>query len=737
MTDSEDPNKSNLGDEVSKDPEVARLREELEEAERALARKGEAERIRGELEDAESRLEELLRELGEGQPDPQEEPVGDDPTDLDGQIDDADIEIPEKEETLEVAVESEAVQEDSIGEIADVEAAQVQGPPSDAERPSEPPVAKGHARSKVSAKAVGSLLSAALVVVLVAVFWPSGPSGGSDSESTGGTPIPVATTASTTTVPDEEPTKSAQGSEDKEASGSLSATSSQEQDKAAACLPSSDFQQLVRRWNSVSTELVVKLLDSSVSSSEYVQASERVTPQLENIVSSMAAKEVCDGGELMGLMPAVLETYQTKLSGYLSVEQGLRSDSDELFSKGWELLMAGRNEANAIACTLSPDSEPVPNFAVCAEQAETEIALRILQGRFEWKEQSSLIADLQILLGLNPDGTYGSATRAAHLDVLLALQLDTANVPEIPITVPTTQPAPPEPTAILTGLKITSENNRPALVVKIDNASAARPQFGINRADIVFEELIEGNQTRFTAVFQSQEAEQVGPIRSVRTGDFDLLRNLNRPLFAHSGGNAYTMSILQGIDLVDVGVDKVGYGTFFRVYDRYSPHNLMSSTGALRRHALGQGGAPPALLNFVDSRTDTPFLGTSTSRVQIGYGGITVDYKWNSGKAAWDRQQNGLPHVDSNGVQIAPANLVIQFVSYGQSAAYPFTPEPNLLGQGIAWVLSDGKLIKGSWARSSSEAATRYADGNGTEIRLTPGTTWVSLARTGSVQVYS
>lgn len=328
---------------------------------------------------------------------------------------------------------------------------------------------------------------------------------------------------------------------------------------------------------------------------------------------------------------------------------------------------------------------------------------------------------------LAPPTTANTTTTTTEPEVQLA-----------PTTVApsTTQPTAPKHLAILTGLEVSKSNNQPALVVKIDNAAAAHPQSGLNQADIVFEELIEGNQTRFTAVFQSREVTSIGPIRSVRTGDFDLLRNLNQPLFANSGGNAYTMAVLQGVNTVNVGLNQVGSGTYSRAFDRYSPHNLMSSTQALRSAATGRGGTPPALLDFRDTIIDPPFLGQSTSRLELNYGAITVGYSWNSTSDSWQRKQNGLPQLDADGIQVAPQNLIIQFVGYGQSIAYPFTPEPSLIGQGEAWILSDGKLQRGSWSRSSSLAITRYRDLNGAAVQLNPGRTWISLARAGTATAY-
>ena len=104
----------------------------------------------------------------------------------------------------------------------------------------------------------------------------------------------------------------------------------------------------------------------------------------------------------------------------------------------------------------------------------------------------------------------------------------------------------------LTGISADEVGNWPILVVKIDNHDRARPQYGLNAADVVFEEIVEGGLTRLAALYHSNEAALVGPIRSVRTSDFNLLQNLNRPLFANSGGNEDVLRLLQDINFVDV-----------------------------------------------------------------------------------------------------------------------------------------------------------------------------------------
>ena len=145
----------------------------------------------------------------------------------------------------------------------------------------------------------------------------------------------------------------------------------------------------------------------------------------------------------------------------------------------------------------------------------------------------------------------------------------------------TTTTLPAEPVYPLTGV-----NNpdpvvaaRPALVVKIDNAGGARPQSGFNEADLVFEEIVNDSLTRFAMVFQSGDADPVGPIRSGRHQDVDLFTALDHPLFAWSGGNATVTGQINSSELVNIGPSRAA--VYHRTTDRKVPHNLYSSTAAL------------------------------------------------------------------------------------------------------------------------------------------------------------
>src|SRR5690606_18341708 len=141
-------------------------------------------------------------------------------------------------------------------------------------------------------------------------------------------------------------------------------------------------------------------------------------------------------------------------------------------------------------------------------------------------------------------------------------------------TPPTTQPPPVYP---LTGLPVTDPAvaARPTLAVKIDNVEPrSRPQYGLNQADVVYEERVEGAVTRFLALFHSHDAMAVGPVRSARTTDIGLYQPMGTPLFAWSGANAHFARRVRETRIVDIGYDAQP-GLYSRVGDRPAPHNLM------------------------------------------------------------------------------------------------------------------------------------------------------------------
>lgn len=283
--------------------------------------------------------------------------------------------------------------------------------------------------------------------------------------------------------------------------------------------------------------------------------------------------------------------------------------------------------------------------------------------------------------------------------------------------------------AILTGLTVDRVETRPILVVKIDNVSGARPQQGIDVADIVIEEKVEAGLTRLAALFQSTGSDPVGPIRSARTSDVHLLANLGSPLFAYSGANAGVGASVFGSTLVDVGAS-MNHSLYYREAGRRAPHNLYSRTSRLWG-ATSEGSPPRSMFRF---RADGEPVGAGArpaEGVDVTYGSARASFTWDAGRGGWARTQDGRPHTVVGGAQIAPQNVVVRFTDYVPSPADARSPEAVVTGSGELWVFSDGEVVVGRWEQPSMTAPTRWLDADGDPIRLTPGRTWVLLPSPG------
>lgn len=297
------------------------------------------------------------------------------------------------------------------------------------------------------------------------------------------------------------------------------------------------------------------------------------------------------------------------------------------------------------------------------------------------------------------------------------------------------------PIAPLTGLPAPDPSliGRPALIVKVDNVEPkARPQAGINQADVVYEERVEGSVTRLLAIFHSTDAAPVGPVRSARTSDIGVLSPLHRPFYAWSGANTTFAARIRAANLHDVGVD-AAKGQYFRAGGfRHAPDNLMiRSTHEIMDRPADGSSAPPPLFTY-RAAGQAPAHLEPTTHVTVGFGtsagSAPVDYQWNG--TGWARSQKGTPHLDEAGVQVAPANVIVQFVAYAATDVpdqfgVPI-PEAQLVGEGDAWVLTAGGLVVGRWHKPALDAVTTYTDVDGNPIGLTPGRTWVALAQAGN-----
>ena len=299
---------------------------------------------------------------------------------------------------------------------------------------------------------------------------------------------------------------------------------------------------------------------------------------------------------------------------------------------------------------------------------------------------------------------------------------------------PTPSPTPPPPPAVapLTGIELDEEIDRPVLAVKIDNAPAAVPPDGLEDADIVIEEEVEGGLTRFLALFHSQDPEQVGPVRSGREADADLLPPFS-PVLGYSGADPSVQRLLRDAGILFFEEGQAG-DAFFRVSDRIAPHNLFANTAALWE--AGSDLERPDEEVFKRAE-DAPGGGTRTPSAELTFSQYAnATWTWRNGPGNWQREQNGSPHATAEGGTLHADNVVIMRIEQRTGARRDSAGNPTVelvvTGRGDAVVLRDGKAYEATWRKRNANSQIEWLDSDGDPFPLAPGSTWVELLATGA-----
>lgn len=354
---------------------------------------------------------------------------------------------------------------------------------------------------------------------------------------------------------------------------------------------------------------------------------------------------------------------------------------------------------------------------------------------------ATFIAAVLALTACGGDGGSAPATTAGEATTTTKITTTTSSSASPSTTTggsatTTSTTIPADPVMPLTGLPIDDPAlaARSALVVKIDNHGKARPQNGLNQADIVFEENVE-NLTRFAAVFQSQTPDPVGPIRSGRTQDVQLLGSLNKPIFAWSGGNAGVTQAINSSDFIvaNVQTNARKASEAYRSRDRSAPHNLYAQGSGLFTLSPAVPSPPPAQFGY--RKAGAPIAGVDSGGLEVKMDGVNVSWKFDAKSGTYLRFQGGKAHNDAALGQLNAANVVVLVVDYQLSPADYDSPEAQTTGTGEVFVVSGGKVVHGTWSRADRLATYLLTADGGDPILLTPGRTWVELARVDSTEV--
>jgi hypothetical protein len=295
---------------------------------------------------------------------------------------------------------------------------------------------------------------------------------------------------------------------------------------------------------------------------------------------------------------------------------------------------------------------------------------------------------------------------------------------------PTPSPSPtPEVTADLTGLPADpSIAHRLPIAVMIDDNRVARPQSGFNAADVVFQSLADGFESRYMFVYASTDAADIGPVRSARPFLVHWAEEW-RSTIAHFGGDPISLAHIRSADgqtLTSIdGITAAGGGAYHRIRSRPRPHNAYTSTDILRTAAGGRGAPdemPAGVFRraFVDPDPDAA-AGRSQS-IRVPYRTANVTYEYEPATNRYLRSIDGRPHVDpADGEQVGPTNVVILFQRFRiDTRIEPGHSRPviDLVGTGRALVLSEGVATEATWSKADETGPTMLLDADGDEVPL-------------------
>ncbi|HVB44931.1 MAG TPA: DUF3048 domain-containing protein [Streptosporangiaceae bacterium] len=273
-----------------------------------------------------------------------------------------------------------------------------------------------------------------------------------------------------------------------------------------------------------------------------------------------------------------------------------------------------------------------------------------------------------------------------------------------------------------TGERVGSLNR--VLAVKIDNIAQARPQTGLDKADIVYVLPVEGGLSRILAIFSSHVPPVVGPVRSAREDDLELLRQFDRPAFAYSGATPVLLPYVRRAQTVDLYAGTTS--GYFRSASRVAPYNLYAHTGQLLAQAGGASRAGDIGFRFGAA----PAGGQPTSTERVSYPAASFAFTWSAAKGRWLISMDGTPAVTASHDQLSAATVVIQhtivrtsrFLEYGSRPPYA-----QSTGSGTAVVLRNGKAYQARWSRPAADGGTSFTTADGQPMTFAPGPVWVIL----------
>lgn len=281
----------------------------------------------------------------------------------------------------------------------------------------------------------------------------------------------------------------------------------------------------------------------------------------------------------------------------------------------------------------------------------------------------------------------------------------------------------------------------PVLVVKIDDTSPAHPQIGLEDADLVYIEQVEGGLTRLAAVFSSVIPDRIGPVRSARITDVELLAQYGHIGFAYSGAQKKLLPVLDAANLQNLGAQKLGPTIYANDPARTPPTAMVLHTQPLFMLIKDRGYEIASSKAMGWKFGDPPDGGKRIESVTVSWPANSYTATWSEDQSRWLLSQRGVNDVAASGVILGPSTFVIQNVlitpSEYRDKVGGITPFSQTVGSGTGFILRNGKSFAAIWNRPSEDSGTTWTLADGSEISFDRGQIWVALTDKAPVWVES
>jgi hypothetical protein len=298
-------------------------------------------------------------------------------------------------------------------------------------------------------------------------------------------------------------------------------------------------------------------------------------------------------------------------------------------------------------------------------------------------------------------------------------------LPHVSLTIPFVDSGP---RSSLTGLP---GKDGEVLVVKLDDTTYAHPQVGLRSADVVYIEQVEGGLTRLAAVFSSEIPQRVGPVRSARISDLDIVAQYGRVAFAYSGAQRKLLPVIASANLQDLGAQHQSSSIFTTDSNRIQPYAMVLRADLLMKKVLDKQYEIDEAKYVGSIFGDLQDGGTPTSKVVMHWPAATYSANWSESEGRWLLDHNNSSDKAESGVHLGPTTLIIQMVSITPSEYKDklggVTPYSNTIGTGKAYVLRNGELFATTWNRPSAESGTIFTLENGDQMKFEAGQIWIAL----------